>query len=66
MKRGLIFLTVVTALLFLAAVDVWGPSKAPPNQRPLLTLSPANFSEFVTGFDGAADGPRIVLLLSPT
>jgi hypothetical protein len=66
MKRGVLFLVVVAALLFFAAVDVWGPSNAPPNQKPLETLSPANFSEFVAAFDGAADGPRILLLLSPT
>ena len=65
-KRTLIFLGVVAALLFWAASDVWGPSNAPPNQKPLLALSPANFSEFVTTFDEGADGPRILLLLSPT
>jgi hypothetical protein len=66
MKKGLIFVVVVAALLFFAAADVWGPSNAPPNQKPLLALSPANFGEFLAAFDGAADGPRIVLLLSPT
>jgi hypothetical protein len=65
-KRTLIFLAAVVALLFWAASDVWGPSKAPPNQKPLLALSPANFSEFTSAFDQAADGPRILLLLSPT
>jgi len=65
-KRTLIFLAVVAALLVWAATDVWGPSNAPPQQKPLLTLSAVNFSEFVASFDEAADGPRILLLLSPT
>lgn len=66
MKRTLTFLVVVAALLFWAAADVWGPSNAPPNQKPLLELSPVNFNELTSAFDEAADGPRILLLLSPT
>jgi hypothetical protein len=65
-KRTLTFLVLVAALLFWAASDVWGPSNAPQNQEPLFTLSPADFGEFVAAFDEAADGPRILLLLSPT
>lgn len=56
----------LAALLLFAGVYLWGPSKAPPRQEPLLTLSAANFSEFEGSFDKSADAPRLLLLLSPT
>lgn len=59
-------LAALAALLFFTGVYFWGPSKTPPMQKPLLTLSTANFSQFEESFDETADGPRVVLLLSPT
>lgn len=64
-KRAVIFAGLVVLLLF-AGVYLWGPSKAPPTQKPLLTLTTANFNEFEAAFDEAADAQRLVLLLSPT
>lgn len=64
-KRAVIFAALV-ALLFLAGLYLWGPSKTPPTQEPLLRLATANFNEFEAAFDEASDGPRLVLLLSPT
>jgi hypothetical protein len=64
-KRALI-LVALAALLLLAAAYLSGPSKTPPAQKPLSTLSAANFSAFEAAFDEAADTPRLVLLLSPT
>jgi hypothetical protein len=66
MKRRVAILAAFAALLFSAGLYLWGPSKTPPTQKPLLTLSTANFSEFGAAFDEGADAPRLVLLLSPT
>lgn len=65
-KRKAVILAALAALLFFAGVYLWGPSKAPPTQKPLLTLSTANFNEFEAAFDDATDANRLVLLLSPT
>jgi hypothetical protein len=40
--------------------------RAPRDQAPLTSLTPANLNEFTREFDGAADRARLVLLLSPT
>ena len=66
MKRRAVILAALAALLLFAGVYLWGPSKTPPTQKSLLTLSTANFSEFEATFDELADAPRLVLLLSPT
>ena len=63
--RVLIVAALVALLLF-AGVYLWGPSKTPPTQKSLLTLSAANLREFGASFDEAADAPRLLLLLSPT
>jgi hypothetical protein len=65
-RRAVVILAALAALLFFAGVYFWGPSKTPPMQKPLLTLSTPNFSQFEDAFDEAADAPRVVLLLSPT
>lgn len=66
-KRAVVAIpAAVAALLFFTGVYFWGPSGTPPAQKPLLTLSTANFSQFEDAFDEAADAPRLVLLLSPT
>lgn len=66
MKRRALFIGVLGVLVALAALYLWGPSKAPPGQELLLALTGSNFSEFEAAFDKAADSPRLVLLLSPT
>lgn len=65
-KRRQIGLFLAGAALLLLIFYVWGPSPAPSGQERLLTLSATNFSEFEKAFDGNADVPRLVLLLSPT
>jgi hypothetical protein len=64
-KRTVVFAGVALVLL-LAGVYLWGPSKVPVGQEPLLALSNGNFSAFENAFDGTTDTPRLVLLLSPT
>jgi hypothetical protein len=64
--RRAIFWAAVAVFLLLAIVYLWGPSKAPPGQQPLLTLSSTNFSDFQKAFDAESDAVRLVLLLSPT
>ena len=66
LKRRVLIFAALAALLLFAGVYLWGPSKTPPTQKPLLTLSAANFTEFEASFDEAADAPRLLLLLSPT
>jgi hypothetical protein len=64
--KRLILLAVAAAFVLLAIVYLWGPSKVPPGQEPLLTLTSANFGDFQRAFNDGADAPRLVLLLSPT
>ena len=66
MKKKLIILGVVAAVVLLGAIYLWGPGTVPAGQHPLVTLSSANISEFDAAFDADADVPRLVLLLSPT
>jgi hypothetical protein len=65
MKKNIALGVVVVAFL-LGAMYLWGPGTVPAGQQPLVTLSPANISEFEAAFDANADLPRLVLLLSPT
>ncbi|HVH59839.1 MAG TPA: hypothetical protein VM709_05880 [Candidatus Sulfotelmatobacter sp.] len=64
--RRAIFWAAAAVFLLLAIVYLWGPSKVPPGQPPLLTLSSTNFSDFQNAFDAQTDVVRLVLLLSPT
>jgi len=66
MKRNLVILAAVAALAILVGAYLLGPSKTPPSQMPLSTLSAANFGEFADAFDEAEDVPRLLLLFSPT
>jgi hypothetical protein len=52
--------------LLLAAFYLRVDSATPPGQPPLVSLSTANFAAFEMAFDKSTDGPRLVLLLSPT
>lgn len=65
-NKNVVILAIVAVLLIVVVAYLWGPSATPPTQKPLLRLSAANFSEFETSFDEAADAPRLLLLLSPT
>ena len=65
-SRRLLIGAMLTVLLLLAGVYLWGPSKTPAGQPPLSVLSESSFTKFQSAFDSAADEPRIVLLLSPT
>ena len=67
MKKKLIILGVVPAAVLLVAIYLLqGPGSVPAGQLPLTTLTSANASAFEAAFDGDADLPRLVLLLSPT
>jgi hypothetical protein len=66
MTRRLLIGTICAAVLLLAGIYLWGPSKTPPGQPALSILSASNFGEFQDVFDSSADAPRIILLLSPT
>ena len=66
MQRRLAILAAIAALAILAGTFLVAPSKTPPDQKPLLTLSAENLGQFVAAFDEAADAPRLLLLFSPT
>jgi hypothetical protein len=66
MKKKLATCLAICVLLLLVIFYLWGPSAVPTGQQALLTLSGANFSDFQKAFDARADGPRMVLLVSPT
>jgi hypothetical protein len=53
-------------VLLLLAVYLRMDSSTPPDQDPLATLTTANFAAFEESFDKSIEGPRLVLLLSPT
>jgi hypothetical protein len=64
-KKSLaIIIAAVTVLLLAAYLRM--DSSTPPGQEPLATLTAANFAAFEEAFDKSTEGPRLVLLLSPT
>lgn len=66
MTKKAVVVVVVVAALLVAGMYFWEPSAVPPGQEPLAVLSSQDFNEFSAAFDGNADVPRMVLLLSPT
>jgi hypothetical protein len=66
MKKRAIVLAVIAVALLAVVVYLWGPSKTPPGQEPVVALSNANFGDFENAFNLDLDTPRLVLLLSPT
>jgi len=65
-RKRLIAVGVVAAILLLGAAYLWVGSATPQGQDPLATLTPPNITEFEYSFDKSIEGPRLVLLLSPT
>ena len=66
MKKASIAVGVLAAILLGFGAYLWMGSSTPPGQDPLLPLTSANFTEFEGAFDKSIEGPRLVLLLSPT
>ena len=66
MKGKSIAIGVLLAAVLAAAAYLWVGSAAPAGQDPLATLTQSNFAEFENSFDKSVEGPRLVLLLSPT
>ena len=64
-KKSFAIVVAVIALLLVAMYPRMG-SSTPPGQDPLATLTTANFAAFEESFDKSIEGPRLVLLLSPT
>ena len=65
-KKSVGAVAILAVPLLLASLYLWGPSRTPSGQPPLLTLSRSNLDEFEAAFDANPDGPRLLLLLSPT
>lgn len=66
MKGKSLAIIVLVAVVLAGAAYLWVGSAVPPGQEPLATLSQSNFAEFENAFDKSVEGPRMVLLLSPT
>ena len=65
-KRKPVAVGLLVAAVIAGAAYLWVGSAVPPGQEPLRTLTQSNFAEFENSFDKSVDGPRLVLLLSPT
>jgi hypothetical protein len=65
-NKRLIGVAMAGVVVLLAAAYLWDPGSVPRGQAPIVTVSEGNFGEFEKAFDAEADGPRLVLLLSPT
>lgn len=66
MKKTSIAVVALAAMMLLGTAYVWFGSSTPAGQEPLTTLTATNFAEFENAFDKSLQGPRLVLLLSPT
>lgn len=66
MKRNTWAIIVTAAVFVLLALYFGENPLTPSGQEPLTTLSNANFAAFVSAFDKSPEGPRLLLLLSPT
>jgi len=65
-RKRFITIGIVAAILLLGATYLWVGSATPQGQDPLAALTPSNTTEFEDSFDKSVEGPRVVLLLSPT
>jgi hypothetical protein len=65
-KKKTIAISVLVVALFLLSVYFSQNSSTSPGQEPLTTLTSANFVSFEETFDRLPEGPRLLLLLSPT
>jgi hypothetical protein len=65
-RKRLIAVGIVAAILLLGAAYLWVGSSTPQGQDPLVALTPSSITEFEESFDKSVEGPRLVLLLSPT
>lgn len=64
MKKTL--LAALAAALLFAAYYTYAPRHVPGNQPPLASITNQSFPEVQEAFNGAADGVRLLVLLSPT
>ena len=65
-KKSIFTIGFAVVALLLVAAYLQMDSSTPPGQDPLATLTSANFVAFEESFDKSIEGPRLVLLLSPT
>jgi len=65
-KKRIFTIGFAVVALLLVAAYLRMDSSTPRGQDPLATLTTANFAAFEESFDKSIEGPRLVLLLSPT
>ena len=66
MSRQRTLWLILASVLLVVAFYLWGSSKTPQGQPPLVSLKQSNAADFQQAFNAAAADTRIVLLLSPT
>lgn len=67
MKR--VALAVALLLISMAGYGawfVWGPGDAPQGQEAIVDINPQTVDQLRAAFNGAAEHPRMIALLSPT
>ena len=57
---------VLVAAVLAGVTYLWVGSAVPPGQDSLATLTQSSLVDFENSFDKSMDGPRLILLLSPT
>jgi hypothetical protein len=65
-KKSSVAIGIIAAVGLAGAAYLWVGSAVPPGQEPLATLTESSFAKFEDSFDKSLEGPRLVLLLSPT
>ena len=65
-RRALVFVALALAVVAAIAFGRFAPAPTPDGQPPLATIDAAVLEQFRSDFNAAADGVRIVVLLSPT
>lgn len=66
MTRKRVLWLIVPIALVTIAFYLWGASRTPTGQPPLVLLNDSNADEFQQRFNAATAETRVVLLLSPT
>ena len=65
-RRAVLFLALALAVVAAIAFDRFAAAETPDGQPPLATIDGAVMERLRSDFNAAAEGARIVLLLSPT
>jgi hypothetical protein len=65
-RKGIIRVSILAAIAFLAFYYFYCGSTVPNGQQPLVRLSSSNVTSLKVAFNGSANSVRLVVMLSPT